>query len=229
MAQLSQSQILKAIGFPVTPATAGQISGNGKLQQYLNQKAALKGLPEPFNPSLASTIIQDVLPLAATGAGALLPDTAAGGAAAGGGTAGAGDASKSILSASAHAIQSPLAMLMAIAWIFHPRSILRAVEFLTGIALIVFGLHAAFQARGERIEGFGTSEGALSRSGLGRVATELARATRGSGESGHRVQRPASAPHATRRRALRQRYTREEDLSRRKAVAPRPKRKPATA
>lgn len=116
------------------------------------------------------------------------------------------------------AISAPLDFLKMVAWIFYPRNILRAVEFLTGIAIMIFGFHAAIQARGESMEGFSTSESPLTRSGLGRVATELGRASR----SGQRPSRPSSAPHATRRKALRQRYQREEDLQRRRASAPRP-------
>lgn len=103
-------------------------------------------------------------------------------------------------------INSTLDLVKLIAWLFHPSTILRGVEFLTGMVLMVFGLHAAWQARGERAEGFTTSESALTRSELGRVATELGRSARG----GSRPRRPSSAPHVTRRRALAQRYTREE-------------------
>lgn len=122
----------------------------------------------------------------------------------------------------AGAINSTADFLKFIAWIFHPRNLLRDVEFLVGITMMAFGIHAAMQARGERVEGFSTSESALTRSGLGRVASELARATR----SGQAPQRPRSAPHRTRQRALAQRYRREEDLQRRRAKAPRPKKSP---
>lgn len=127
-----------------------------------------------------------------------------------------------LFSSVSDAINSTSDFLKFIGWIFHPRNILRAVEFLVGIALMIFGFHAAMQARGEKLEGFATSEGALTRSGLGRVATELGRATR----QGRSPDRPRSAPHRTRQRALQQRYLREEDVQRRRAKAPRPKKKP---
>lgn len=149
------------------------------------------------------------------GTGAAAGETGAAGAAGGGAAGGAGGA----FSKFAGAITSPLDFLMLIAWLFNPRMILRAVEFLVGIALMIFGFHAAMQARGERAEGFSTSENAITRSGLGRVATELGRSTKTGS-----LNRPQSAPHATRRKALRQRYQREEDLQRRRANAPRPKK-----
>lgn len=111
-----------------------------------------------------------------------------------------------VFSAIGDSINSTADFLKLIAWLFHPRNILRGVEFMVGLVLMIFGLHAAYQARGERAEGFATSESALTRSELGRVATELGRSATGGG----RPRRPASAPHVTRRRALAQRYTREE-------------------
>jgi hypothetical protein len=152
-----------------------------------------------------------ITPLGGAGAAVAGGSAAAGDATiAGGGLATSGLAGGGLLAATAAAITSPLDFLKFIAWIFHPRNILRAVEFVVGIILMIFGFHAAMQARGERIEGFTTSEGALTRSGLGRVATALGQATRGGG-----VQRPTSAPHRTRQRALTQRYRREENLQRR--------------
>lgn len=123
-------------------------------------------------------------------------------------------------------IGSTLDFLKLIAWLFHPRNILRAVEFLSGIVLVIFGLWAAVQARGEKLEGFTTGESPLTRSGLGRVARELGhaasgeqrsarRAARSSGESAPVRIRPRSAPHRQRRTALRVRYAREEKVARR--------------
>lgn len=219
---------------PDSRSFKNQIAGNGRLQQYYNTRAGLKGLPAPFDPSLASAIIQDILPLAGIAAGGAVADTsvtAGGAASAAKATASAapgGVKGAALYGGIAAAITSPLDFLKFIAWIFHPRNILRAVEFLVGIALMVFGFNAALQARGEKVEGFSTSEGAITRSGLGRVATELGRAARGNagGSSGRRPQRPRSAPHRTRQRALTQRYRREEDLQRRRAKAPRPKKRP---
>lgn len=114
----------------------------------------------------------------------------------------------------ANAIGSVTDFFKLIGWIFHPQNILRAVEFLTGGVMIVFGLWSAIQARGEKLEGFTTSESAISRSGLGRVARDLAANTKGGrgGGGGRRVQ---SAPHTTRRDALRVRYQREQNIARR--------------
>lgn len=230
--QLSQSQILMQLGVanPTSAAFKQQIDGNGRLQQYYNTKATLKGLPHPFDPSTASALIQDILPVAVLAAPAAAE--AGAGAAARSAAQSANNLPTAVKGAAlaggvAAAITSPLDFLKFIAWIFHPRNILRAVEFLVGIALMIFGFNAALQARGEKIEGFSTSEGAITRSGLGRVATELGRAARGQGggASGRRPQRPRSAPHKTRQRALAQRYRREEDLQRRRAKAPRPKKR----
>lgn len=123
-----------------------------------------------------------------------------------------------LLDKTATSINSVVDFLKLISWLFHPRNVLRAVEFLIGAVLMIFGLHAAFQARGERREGFTTSENALTRSELGRVATELGRSARGGG----RPRRPASAPHVTRRRALAQRYTREERVRERERKGEKP-------
>ena len=109
--KLSQTQILQKLGITVTPQLKLELSGNGRLQQYLNQRAALKGLPEPFNPSFAEALIQDLLPLAAQfgpaiggaggaagGAGAAAEGGTAEGAAAGGAAGGAASAAKTVLS-----------------------------------------------------------------------------------------------------------------------------------
>ena len=95
----------------------------------------------------------------------------------------------------ASGISSVVDFLKLIGWIFHPRNLLRAVEFLAGIVLMLFGVWAAIQAYGEKREGFNSGESALSRSGLGRVARELASAT----PEGRAAR--MRAPHVTRRRA----------------------------
>lgn len=102
--------------------------------------------------------------------------------------------------------------LQALVWILNPVNILRMVEFLTGLVLMGFGIHAAIQSAGERAEGYQTSENAISRSGLGRVSRELAAGAK----SRSRPARPAPAPHATRRTALRTRYEREQQVSKRR-------------
>lgn len=189
----------------------GFAKGPSELQQILDQVGQSTVIP-PLGSAGAAV---------AAGAGA--DATAAGGATVTGGGATTAALGGGLFAATASAITSPLDFLKFIAWIFHPRNILRAVEFVVGITLMVFGFHAALQGRGEKIEGFSTSEGALTRSGLGRVATELGNATR----SGSTPSRPRSAPHRTRQRALSQRYRREEDLQRRRAKAPRPKKSTA--
>lgn len=119
----------------------------------------------------------------------------------------------------AAAVTDVTSFLQLVAWLFHPRNILRAVEFLVGMVLIGFGFWAAMQARGESREGFTTGEAALSRSGLGRVSRALAmeagerrppRKPRKPSAVSQVKRRTATAPHRTRREALRQRYTREQ-------------------
>lgn len=182
--------------------------GPSELQQILDQIGQSAVIP-PLG-SAGAAVAGGADAAGTTAAGGVIPTSALG---AGG-----------LFAASAAAITSPLDFLKFIAWIFHPQNILRAVEFVVGLILMIFGFNAALQARGERIEGFSTSEGALTRSGLGRVATALGQAARGGGggSSRRRPSRPRSAPHRTRQRALSQRYKREEDLQRRRAKAPRP-------
>ena len=114
--------------------------------------------------------------------------------------------------------------LKLLAWIINPANILRMVEVLLGIGLMAFGLQAAAQGVGERNEGYETGENALSRSGLGRVSKELAAAvvTRKS------PAKPATAPHKTRRTALRVRYEREQQVANKKTAQRRGSRTPQT-
>lgn len=121
--------------------------------------------------------------------------------------------------------------LKLLAWIINPVNILRMVEFLVGLTLMSFGFQAMLQAYGEGKEGFVTSEGSLSRSGLGRVSREVAHAARTAGgpearaatagastaRKSTRRLRPEAAPHRTRRQALRLRYEREKKVSQRRA------------
>lgn len=201
----SQAQITSALKYMKT--------GPGTISQILSQIGQSAGLPGG-----TGALDDDGSPADDGEAGSGNAGEAGAGAAAAEGAA-AGSAGSGIFGKLVGAITSPLDFLMFIAWIFHPRMILRAVEFVVGIALMIFGLHAAIQARGERLENFSTSESPLTRSGLARVASSLGAAAtgRGGGSSGRRPPRPRSAPHAERRAALRQRYSREQDLSRRKA------------
>lgn len=123
-----------------------------------------------------------------------------------------------------HAVESAAGttadFFKAILWILNPVNILRMVEFLVGLGIMMFGIQAAIQQRGESSEGYQTSESAISRSGLGRVSRELASTVKKASPEG-RVQsaakrlKPASAPHKTRRTALRVRYEREQQVSQR--------------
>jgi len=153
---MSQSQILRRLGVNVTPQLKAQLDGNGKLQQYYNQKAALAGLPHPFDPSFAQALIQDLVPLAVLGGGAGLGAsgetvtsttglgtgaTAGGGAAAAGGGAASTGVNALKLGGIAAGITGAADFLGWISWIFHPLNLLRAVEFLAGIATFFYGLN----------------------------------------------------------------------------------------
>ena len=119
-------------------------------------------------------------------------------------------------------IGSTLDALKWLIWLLQPKHILQMVEFLTGIALMVFGIQAAVQGRGENAEGFQTGEAAISRSGLGRVSRELAHGVKrvaapeaSAASSAKKRLKPASAPHKVRRTALKVRYEREQQVSNR--------------
>lgn len=120
-------------------------------------------------------------------------------------------------------VNSVVDFLKLLAWIINPVNILRAVEFLVGLALMTFGFQAMLQAYGERKEGFSTSENPISRSGLGRISRELVSATpqarAAKATYAKRRIRPQAAPHRTRRQALRLRYDREKQVSQRRAIA----------
>ncbi len=134
-AKMSQSEILAKLGIKVTPQFKNQISGNGRLQQFINQQAALKGLPEPFNPSLASTIIQDVLPLAVIAA--TIPATTASGASTATGTGATGATTSTALKAAGAGLTGALSI--SDSW---QQLLVRALEALVGIALLLLGLQA---------------------------------------------------------------------------------------
>lgn len=199
------------------------ITGKGFNSQYHAPPQGVGGVLKIDLPLLAPIVAGEGAAGRAAASAGTTGAADAGGSAAAGSTAAGGEAAAAAGGSSAlknaalfgavgSAITSPLDFLKFIAWVFHPRNIVRMVEFLVGFVLMIFGLQAAMQSRGERAEGFATSESALSRAGLGRVARELgsAAATR------QRPRRPQSAPHVTRRTALRQRYAREEKLKRTK-------------
>lgn len=135
------------------------------------------------------------------------------------------------------AINSVTDFLKALAWITLPRNWLRMFEVFIGLVLFLFGLHASFQAIGEEREGYTTGELALTRSGLGRVINTAARtavpesrATRAYTATRKKI---GTAPHRTRRTALRVRYGREEKIAEQKKVTgndiPRPRKRRAKA
>jgi hypothetical protein len=78
----------------------------------------------------------------------------------------------------ADSIGSTLDFLKFIAWIFHPRNILRAVEFLTGIALIFFGGRIALSSAGVSLDGFSSNQVGISQAGLSRVNKAVLRSVR---------------------------------------------------
>ncbi len=91
-----------------------------------------------------------------------------------GGVDDAGGVVKSV----ADSIGSTLDFLKFIAWIFHPRNILRAVEFLTGIALIFFGGRIALSSAGVSLDGFSSNQVGISQAGLSRVNKAVLRSVR---------------------------------------------------
>lgn len=120
------------------------------------------------------------------------------------------------LTGASDAISSVTDFLKALAWITLPRNWLRMFEVFLGFVLFLFGLHASFQAIGEAREGYTTGELALTRSGLGRVINAAASTvpeTRASRAIAGGRKRVGTAPHKTRRTALRVRYGREERVA----------------
>lgn len=152
--QLSQSTILHRLGIPTTQAELNRISGSGKLQQYINQQATLHGLPQPFNPSLASAIVQDLLPFAVLAGAATLPaDTAGGGAeaTAGGAAASGGIASsagKGAVSGAASDIVKAAGVASFAALLTDPSFLFRALKFIGGLLLAYIGIKQLAAAGG---------------------------------------------------------------------------------
>jgi hypothetical protein len=150
--KMSQSQILQRLGIPTTQAEVNEINGNGRLQQYINQQATLHHLPQPFNPSVGSTILQDLIPLAGLAGGAALTAgevNAATGATAGaeGGAAGAGagTAASKIASNIPKAIgTAATAAVISQIWtaLTKPSNWLRALELVGGAVLVFMALKA---------------------------------------------------------------------------------------
>lgn len=145
-------------GLPYTQATAkaagsGNIVGNilGALTGGAAADLLLGGAGAAGAIDSADAGAADTATTAATGA------TASGGATSAATGAAAGGA-KGLVSA---AITSPLDFLMFIAWIFHPRTLLRAVEFLSGIALMAFGLWVQIRGGSGTPSVFGRAGGAI--------------------------------------------------------------------
>lgn len=99
------------------------------------------------------------------------------------------------------AIKDVGSFLKWIAWIFHPRNILRAVEFLTGATLMGFGIHTAIETHREG----GTNAGTIKRT-AGRIVNltpqgrelKAVRAGRGAARREHRASETSQA-HRTAR------------------------------
>lgn len=141
--KLSQSQILKDLGIPQSEWWIFQ--GNGKAQQEANQAAVKKGLPEPFNPSAASAIIQDVLPIAAIVgvAGAAEGASAAAAADTTAVTAAAKNTAKSAVSAAA-SNAGKLAGALTVAGLFTNIGIWKGVSLcVVGAILVILAIRQA--------------------------------------------------------------------------------------
>jgi hypothetical protein len=213
MAKLSQSEILRRLGIPTTPTMMNRINGNGRLQQNINQQATLHGLPEPFSPSTAQAIIQDLLPIGGIAAGAGLPEAGAGAAAAGGGAASsAANAAGNAATAAKYgafglSFGALTDFLGYIGWLFHPLNWLRLVEFITGMALIGWGIYMLTQRRGTTGNITGTARRIISMTPAGREI----RMAQGRRMGRHEGQREAARMEARQAETLgaRQRSARE--------------------
>jgi hypothetical protein len=165
--KMAQSEVLHCLGYPTDKASILRLEGNGRLQQLLNQQAALQGLPQPFNPSFASSLIQDLIPLAAiVGVGAAAG--AAGGAA-------KGVASSALDGTSSEPADSP-------ASVFRTSALAAGAAFFAGsVAHLVSSSQAVdlragwFQSIWGRIVGLG----AVLFAGLGLLVTLLVATPRG--------------------------------------------------
>jgi hypothetical protein len=136
-----------ATGLPYTPATA-KAAGSGQALGQIAGGAALGLTVGGIVDSLIAALRGGAAFEGATGGFDATGTT--GGAAATGGAdiagAGGGAAGAAGLAAGAGVgllggISNTLDFLKWIAWIFHPLNLLRAVEFITGIATMFYGLH----------------------------------------------------------------------------------------
>lgn len=148
--QLSQSTILKRLGIPTTQAELNNISGNGKLQQYINQQAALHGLPEPFSPSAGSALIQDLLPIAGIVGAGVAAGASSGETAAAGGATGAVVAAvaKGAASGAASDIVKAAGVASFAALLTDPSFLYRALKFIGGLLLAYIGIKQLAAAAG---------------------------------------------------------------------------------
>lgn len=147
--KLTQTEILKQLRIPTTKQELLDIEGNGRLQQSINTQATLHGLPEPFAPSAASAVIQDLIPVAAIGAAAALPADAAAGEAAAATSAtagtGAGYGLKSLSNLATLAKAGGIAALLV-----DPSFLWRMVKIVGGLALAYIGVRQLAGAGGIR-------------------------------------------------------------------------------
>ena len=137
MKALSQTQILEKLGWTPSQITAKTAQGwDAGSMRTANSEATLKGLPQPFTTSTASAVIQDLLPLAAIGGAATLPEEAAAAAAgdAGAVAAGAGGVEAGTLAS----VLAGGGIAALVAWV--AANWLRILEFLGGAVLGVGGL-----------------------------------------------------------------------------------------
>ena len=143
--KLSQSEILRRLGIPTDPATLRLIKGSSKAQQEINTKAALKGLPHPFDVSTASAIIQDLIPIVAIAGAAALPTDAGTGAASGeAATAAEGGAAGGAASKVASAVTSNAGKIvgsLTVASLFTNTNLWAGIGMtLLGAFLVLFGI-----------------------------------------------------------------------------------------
>lgn len=133
--KLTQAQVLAKLG--ITQAEIPKLAGDGKLQQYLNQEAALKGLPDPFAPSAVSALEQDLLPLAVLGGASALPEAGADATAAG---AGASATTASGLSTLAKDVGTGAVLSTLLSGGYFKYAAIWGGLFILGLILIVKGL-----------------------------------------------------------------------------------------
>lgn len=164
-------------------STLAQI--NPRIKQALG---SLTGAPVPATPQLTQQELQKILDGKRVGV-QIKPGPGSPAAVAG-----------SFFGTIGDALSSTLDFLKLIAWLFHPRNILRAVEFIVGLMAIVMGIKIAVQQRFQAP----VTENALDAAGLGRIARNLSAAQekkRQASKSAPSRQRSSGSHEGRRRRA----------------------------